>query len=157
NVIYQIIDQLERELKLSTFGVIDERIVNPKVFNIITAHFPINLLSPFKIDMKRLAEIDSMARSGQNVPIPMRAVRALKRLFMIKSTANISINDEEVQLKEFDKAISNNQIIKSNLMIYDEVHKILKNILKMESEQIFEALWIGSRPDVCIIKPDSNS
>jgi hypothetical protein len=157
NVIYQIIDHLERELEISAFGVIDERIVKPQVFNIITTYFPINLLSPFKIDMKRLAEIDSMVRSGQNVQISMRSIKALKRLFMIKSMANISSNDEEAQLKEFDKAISNNQIIQSSVMIYDEVLKILKNSLKMESELVFEALWVGSRPDVYIIKPESNS
>ncbi|MFX0181864.1 MAG: hypothetical protein ACFE95_02180 [Candidatus Hodarchaeota archaeon] len=153
-IFYQIIDQLESQLKLSNFGVINERIVSPKIFNIIRTHFPINLLSPFKIDMKRLAEIDSLARSGQNVSISMSALKALKRLFMVKSTTNISINDEEVQIKAFDVAVANNQIIQSNVMIYDEALKIFKNVLKIESEQIFEAFWIGSRPDVNIIRPE---
>jgi hypothetical protein len=141
---------LEDKITLSELGVVDEAFVTPIVEKVVSQHFPIALLSNFHINCQQIKRIEE---SNQDVPVFLSrsTLNALKRLVIIKSNLDVSSNDTHAQISLFEKALAQNKLQGVNPLIFSEALNIFTKILKINTTEIYKALWLGCTPGVDII------
>jgi hypothetical protein len=144
---------LEEKITLDELGVVDETLIEPVAKKVIKQHFPITLLSPFHIDCQRVRLIEEKLKRGDPISksISRSSLNALKRLVIVKSNLDVSINDPQAQINIFDKSLAQNKLQDVPPIILNEALDIFKKILKVNTKVIYKALWIGSSPKINLV------
>lgn len=148
-----IVRNLEEKITLDELGVVDEALIEPVAEKVIKQYFPITLLSPFHIDCQRVRFIEEKLKRGEpiNKSISRSSLNALKRLVIVKSNLDVSINDPQAQINIFDKSLAQNKLQDIPPIILNEALDIFKKILKVNTKVIYKALWIGSSPKINLV------
>jgi hypothetical protein len=143
---------LEEKIVLDELGVVDENFVAPIAKKVISQHFPLALLFPFQIDLQKLNVVEEKIKQGAPISknISISALNALKRLVIIKSNLDVSINDPQAQINLFDKSLAQNKLQNIPPLILNEALDIFK-ILKVSTKVIYKALWLGTDPTINIV------
>ncbi|UCG03734.1 MAG: carboxypeptidase regulatory-like domain-containing protein [Candidatus Heimdallarchaeota archaeon] len=148
---YLAIEDLEKNVHIRDLGIVDEREYGPLVELILQKYFPLTLLEPFVIDTVKLQRLDEGLKRGRtDIPISSSAISSLKRLVV---THTLSKGKESNFDKFFNEAVKNGSLLESRMLLYNDAKEIMTKLLKIPPQQIYEALWIGSAPDVRVIIP----
>ncbi|UCE14529.1 MAG: hypothetical protein JSV04_04960, partial [Candidatus Heimdallarchaeota archaeon] len=150
---------LEEKISLSELGVFEENLVGLAVEKIIKQHFPIALLSHFNLDYQRVKVIEEKLKRGDPISksFTKSSLNALKRLVFVKSNIDVSINHPQTQIELIDNFFTQDKIQEIPPIILSEALDIFK-ILKVKPKVMYEALWVGSSPEVnVIISRENNS
>ncbi|MFX0124595.1 MAG: hypothetical protein ACFFAE_13265 [Candidatus Hodarchaeota archaeon] len=145
------IEDLEKHISIRNLGIVDERAYGPQVEAILNKHFPLTLLEPFVIDTIKLKLLDEGLKRGRiDIPISRAGINSLKRLVV---THTLPERTETDPSKLFDETVEKGLLLESRVLLYNDARNIMKKLLKSSTEQIYEALWIGSSHNVRIIIP----
>ncbi|MFX0087788.1 MAG: hypothetical protein ACFFAU_19205, partial [Candidatus Hodarchaeota archaeon] len=149
---YKAISEVEENIPLEDLGIIDENLIGPQVLAIIQKSLPIALLGHFILDVNRIIQLDRIMKDNKESGKSLKAINALKQLVMIK-TLHLTKKDVKIKLNSFNTLMTENNIRYTDKLIFSEAHSIMEQILKIPSENIFEALWLGCSPKIRIIIP----
>ena len=144
---------MEEKVFVNEFGVVDEGFITPVIEEIIANHFPVSLLSPFRINFPRIKQLDSEIRRGKIRVVSRTSLNALKRLTVVKYTTEGKSLSMQEQLKQFETFSNQNQYSEMIPILYNEALDILQNVLKIGLNEIYEALWNGSSKILNLIIP----
>lgn len=148
---YKAIGDLEKNIHIQDVGIVDERVYEPHVELILQKYFPLTLLEPFVIDTIKLQRFDEGIKRGRSdVPLSSPVINSLKRLVVAHT---LSKGKESNFDKIFNEAVKNGSLLESRMLLYNDAKEIMTKLLKIPPQQIYEALWIGSAPDVRVIIP----
>ncbi|MHA2338437.1 MAG: hypothetical protein ACXACX_14115 [Candidatus Hodarchaeales archaeon] len=149
----QIIEDLEKIV--SETDLLTREIFKKKITSILRSILPLTLFSPFIIDPVRIKFLENDIKKGLDPQISIEAILALKRLILLR-TGSIKDLDStpHEQGKEFNKLFNKIKLREKEIHYYDVAFDMLKRILKVPTEVIFEAFWVGSNEEVSILVPD---
>ncbi len=149
----KIILLLEEKITLNQLGVIDESLITPVVMEIIQQFFPINLLSPFKVNINRLIDIEKEIELGKMKSLSKSSLNALKRLITIKFSHEARSIKENDQIDLYNTLLKAGRFNEEVPFLYNEALELLKKVLKIRCEEIYEILWLGSLPSMNLFLP----
>jgi hypothetical protein len=153
-----IVKEMENNLPLQDFGIIDENIQGPLVQSVISKFLPVELLETFKIDLDRLSDIDERLKTEKTFfGMTRLGVDVLK----ILSISNIALSDSKKLnrqglMKIFNQAHLSESQIYSGTHIYKDAVNILNRLNKFSPEELYEAFWIGIDKEVKILVPSDS-
>ncbi|MFX0208699.1 MAG: hypothetical protein ACFFDT_22145, partial [Candidatus Hodarchaeota archaeon] len=152
--LYKVIKDLEEYISIPNLGIVDESIYGPQTKTILNKYLPITLLQPFIIDTVKLNKFDEELKQGRRpVLISKAGINALKRLVVIQTMPTMKAKNVNEEIKLFDRAMQEGLLKETRKLLFNDAMNIMKNLLKIPSSQIYDALWIGSSPNVEIIVP----
>jgi len=149
----KIIRLLEEKITMNQLGVIDEALITPLVGEIIHGLFPINLLSPFKVNIDRLVNVEKEIELGKKKTLSRSSLNALKRMMTIKFSLDARSKKAKEQIELYKTLLESGRFIEEVPFLYNEALDLLKKVLKIRSEDIYEILWLGSFPTMNLFLP----
>jgi hypothetical protein len=151
DVFCNIISKIEKDIFIQHLGVIDEVLLSPKIEQIIRKFLPIPLLSPFSIDILRLKKFNDDLKTEIPTPISRAGINALKRLIVSKTNPEVITKDPRSEIKFFNEIMEKGVIKNPGELLFKDAREIMKKLLNLSPEHIFQALWVGSSPEVGLI------
>lgn len=151
---YNAIKELEENVFIPNLGIVDEALYGPQTEAILRKHFPITLLMPFVIDTSKLKKFDEKLKRGLDLmPISRKGINSLKRLVITQTLSKMEAKNPQAEINLFDESMRKGLLKDARKLLFDDAKNIMTKLIKIPPEQIYEALWIGSSPDVEIIVP----
>jgi hypothetical protein len=155
----EIIKDIETNLPLQDFGIIDENIQGPLVKSAVDKYLPVDLLETFKIDLDRLSDIVERLKTEKTVSgMTKVGVNVLK----ILSISNIALSgskklNRQALLKLFNQTHLSESQIYSGTHIYKDAVNILNRLTEFTPEELYEAFWVGIDKEVKILIPSASN
>jgi hypothetical protein len=150
-----IVKEIENNLPLQDFGIIDENVQGPLVQSVIRKFLPVDLLETFKIDLDRLTDIDERLKTEKTF---FGMTRVGVDVLKILSISNIALADSKKLnrqglMKLFNQAHLSESQIYSGTHIYKDAVNILNRLTRFSPEELYEAFWMGIDKEVKILVP----
>ncbi len=145
------INDLEDNLTLYDIGIVNQRIVGPQVFDILSKYIPLPLLTPFKINLYNLKEQSELFDQRGTAFVSKEVLNALKRFVIVRSRSLIPSSSPSQEIKQFDEALAKNEIDYNTVYLFSDAREIFTKLLHYPPSIIFEALWRTCHSDVKII------
>jgi len=157
DALYKTIKELEKNVSIPNLGIVDESYYGPQATSILRKYLPIPLLMPFSIDTRKLKIFDEKLKQGlEPIPISQAGINALKRLVVTQTVSKMKTKTTHEEIKLFDKAMQNGLLKQTRKLLFNDAMNIMTKLLKIPSNQIYDALWIGCSPNVDIIVPQED-
>jgi hypothetical protein len=148
----EAIEDLQRRLPIEDLGFINENILGPNVRMVIRRHIPVGLLTPFKVDIERLNQLDSIQQQGlEDVNITKGGINAIKLLLIAARATELKNKNSTSLLRLYNKEDFAERY--SGIFLFGDAYKILKMIPGLSIEDIGDAFWLGASEKVKILVP----
>jgi hypothetical protein len=149
----EAIEDLQRKLPIQDLGFINENILGPNVRMVIKRHIPVGLLTPFKVDIERLNQLDSLQQQGlEDVHITKGGINAIKLLLIAARATELKNKNSSSLLRLYNKKDFAERY--SGIFLFADAHKILEMIPGLSIEDICDAFWLGASEKVKILVPN---
>jgi hypothetical protein len=148
----EAIEDLQRRLPIEDLGFINENILGPNVRMVIRRHIPVGLLTPVKVDIERLNQLDSIQQQGlEDVHITKGGINTIKLLLIAARATELKNKNSTSLLRLYNKEDFAERY--SGIFLFDDAYKILKMIPGLSIEDIGDAFWLGASEKVKILVP----
>ena len=148
----EAIEDLQLKLPIQDLGFINENILGPNVRMVIKRHIPVGLLTPFKVDIERLNQLDSVKQQGlEDVHITKGGINAIKLLLIAARATELTNKNATSLLRLYNKDDFPERY--SGIFLFSDGQKILQMIPGLSAEDIGDAFWMGASEKVKILVP----